>query len=165
VNQALPRVMAVEPLRLEDDRYVAAPERLTGRSRPVATPETAAFWGGLRDGRLILQRCHACGRYTHPPVGGCQWCGGPTVPSEVPADATVNTFAICYLQFGEGLDTPYIGAIVNPLVEPELQIATNIVNCRISDVRCALPVSPAFVTDGELTLLFYTPAHENGDPT
>jgi hypothetical protein len=65
----------------------------------------------------------------------------------------------------EGLDTPYIGAVVNPLVEPELQIATNIVDCRISEVRCALPVSPVFVSDGELTLLFYTPAHENGDPT
>jgi hypothetical protein len=33
------------------------------------------FWEGVRDHRLLLQRCDGCGRLRHPPGPRCPACG------------------------------------------------------------------------------------------
>ena len=91
-------------------------------------------------------------------MGHCQWCGGTVVPEEINGNATVNTFAPCYLEFAPGMPVPYCVAIVNPVCEPAIQLMTNIVNCRISDVWIGMPVTPVIVSDGDAALLFYQPA-------
>lgn len=44
--------------------------------RPLAppNPDTAPYWDGLRAGRLLLQRCAACGTIRHYPRPLCAAC-------------------------------------------------------------------------------------------
>jgi uncharacterized protein len=46
----------------------------TSRRAPVVTADTAFFWDGARDGRLLFQRCAACGILRHPPRPMCPSC-------------------------------------------------------------------------------------------
>jgi uncharacterized OB-fold protein len=48
----------------------ALPERLG----PTVTPDTQFFWDGLRDRRLLIQRCDGCGVLRHPPRPMCPHC-------------------------------------------------------------------------------------------
>jgi uncharacterized protein len=75
----------------------------------------------------------------------------------VDARATVNTWTLSLLEFGPGLETPYVVAIVNPNCEPGIQLMTNLVRCRVSDIRIGMPVKPLIVRDADRALLFYEP--------
>lgn len=47
-----------------------------GLPRPVASPDglDAPFWAGLREERLLLQRCSACGKFQWGPEWICHHC-------------------------------------------------------------------------------------------
>jgi uncharacterized OB-fold protein len=42
---------------------------------PQPDEESAAFWAAVKEHRLELQRCNACGRVRFPPMPGCPYCG------------------------------------------------------------------------------------------
>lgn len=44
---------------------------------PVADPDSAPFWDGLREHRLVVQACPSCGAHRLPPGPSCPWCGSP----------------------------------------------------------------------------------------
>jgi uncharacterized OB-fold protein len=41
---------------------------------PAPGPESAPYWAGLREGRLLIQKCIACGRLRHYPRPVCDAC-------------------------------------------------------------------------------------------
>jgi uncharacterized OB-fold protein len=49
----------------------AAPAERLG---PTVTPDTQFFWDGLRERRLLIQRCDECGALRHPPRPMCPHC-------------------------------------------------------------------------------------------
>jgi uncharacterized OB-fold protein len=42
--------------------------------QPVTDEDTRFFWDGVRDGRLLLQRCSGCAAFRHPPGPMCPEC-------------------------------------------------------------------------------------------
>jgi uncharacterized protein len=42
--------------------------------QPAINQDTAFFWSGLQAGRLLIQRCAACGQLRHPPGPACTAC-------------------------------------------------------------------------------------------
>lgn len=42
---------------------------------PVTDADSEPWWQGVREGRLLLQRCDACGRCRFPPLPDCPYCG------------------------------------------------------------------------------------------
>jgi hypothetical protein len=50
------------------------PDELPGEER--ATALSRAYWRGLHDGRLVLQRCVGCGGWQHYPRLACRVCWG-----------------------------------------------------------------------------------------
>jgi uncharacterized protein len=53
------------------------PDPLPGEQHLTAL--TAAYWEGLHAGRLVLQRCSACGRWQHYPRRLCRGCWSETM--------------------------------------------------------------------------------------
>jgi uncharacterized OB-fold protein len=47
----------------------------TAKPTPVVDVDSAFFWDGLREHRLVLQQCRACGRFRFPPMMPCPYCG------------------------------------------------------------------------------------------
>ena len=41
---------------------------------PVTDDDNRFFWEGVRDGRVLLQRCAGCGELRHPPGPMCPAC-------------------------------------------------------------------------------------------
>jgi uncharacterized OB-fold protein len=152
-----PRAIESDPYRFEDDTWLAPPTSIEGRARPGNPQHSAAFWDGLVEDRIVFQRCTACRRYTHYPVGACEWCGDSTEPAEVDGRAVVNTWTLALLEFGPGMETPYVTAIVNPDCEPGIQLMTNLVNVRVADIRIGMRVRPLIVHDADRALLLYEP--------
>jgi uncharacterized protein len=46
-------------------------------SAPVPDADTRPFLAALREHRIELQQCDACGRVRFPPMPACPWCGAP----------------------------------------------------------------------------------------
>jgi uncharacterized OB-fold protein len=44
------------------------------RLAPSSSPDTEFFWAGLRERRLLVQRCGGCGALRHPPRPMCPRC-------------------------------------------------------------------------------------------
>ena len=44
------------------------------RIRPVENHDSAHYWQGLRDGKLLLQKCDQCHTLRHPPQPMCEQC-------------------------------------------------------------------------------------------
>jgi uncharacterized protein len=44
------------------------------RPRPATTHDDSFFWQGLRDGKLLIQKCANCGTLRHPPGPMCRSC-------------------------------------------------------------------------------------------
>lgn len=52
-----------------------APEtRRAERIRPVENHDSAHYWQGLRDNKLLLQKCGKCDTFRHPPQPMCEVC-------------------------------------------------------------------------------------------
>ena len=44
------------------------------RPRPATTHDDAFFWQGLKEGKLLIQKCAQCGTLRHPPGPMCRQC-------------------------------------------------------------------------------------------
>jgi uncharacterized protein len=57
-------------------------------------PPPSELLSALRDGRLVLQRCDACGRFRYPVAPVCPYCGGEALAwQELSGRGTVHSWA------------------------------------------------------------------------
>ena len=69
----------------------AATDELPPRILPPLTSLNRPFWTGGRENELLIQRCLACRRWVHPPVGTCPDCQGELCAEPVSGRGTVFT--------------------------------------------------------------------------
>ncbi|MCT7657070.1 Zn-ribbon domain-containing OB-fold protein [Mycobacterium deserti] len=115
------------------------------RLAPSPTAESREFWTGGRRGELMICRCHACGRYYHPPAPACWRCRSTDVaPQRASGRATVAAYTVNRQPWIPGLDPPYIVAMVELDDEPDVRLITNVVDVSLDDIRVGLPVEVFF---------------------
>jgi len=80
----------------------------------AASPEESAFFRGLAEGKILAQRCPACGKVYVPPRSACPVDGIPTTDEIQLSDkGTVTTFCIVNVPFlGQRIKPPYVSAYV-----------------------------------------------------
>lgn len=128
---------------------------------PVPNAQTAFFWEGARQKRLLIQRCNACGTFQHPPGPCCKKCLSFDLgSSEVSGRGTVYTFTVGTHSFHPWFDDrlPYLLAVVELEEQKNLKLVTNLVECTENDVHCGMEVEVTFEqrTD-EVTLPVFRP--------
>jgi uncharacterized OB-fold protein len=82
---------------------------------PPADEDSQFYWDGLRERRLLVQRCTECGRHRFPPMPACPYCaapGGEVV--EVEARGAIYSWIVVHRAFAPGFrdDVPYVVAVV-----------------------------------------------------
>jgi uncharacterized OB-fold protein len=89
-----------------------APVRL--RYQHTASAAESAYLRGLAGGRLVGQRCPACGKVYIPARGTCPADGVPTDEEvELPDTGTVTTFCVVNVGYpGQQVTPPYVAAAV-----------------------------------------------------
>ena len=123
-------------------------ESVTGIIVPVeldyvyaASPEESAFYSALAEGRLVGQRCPACGKVYVPPRSACPADGTPTEEEVELADkGTVTTFCIVNVPFlGQRITPPYVSAYVL-LDGADIAVLHLILECPAEEVRMGMRV-------------------------
>jgi uncharacterized protein len=127
---------------------------------PAVTDLTKPYWDNARAGRLVTQRCRACGRIWHPPLPACPHCHSTDIGwREVRGDGTVYTYTVVRHATHAALAdrVPYVVAIVELTEGPRL--VTGITGCAPGDVRVGMAVRACFreVADGVM-LPYFEPA-------
>ena len=112
---------------------------------PVPDIETAPYWEGTAEGRLLIKHCDACGRDFFYPRSHCPRCwSSSTSWKEASGDGVVYTFTIVRQNdlppFKERL--PYVVAIVE--LAEGVRMTSNIEGISPEDVRCGMKVRVSF---------------------
>jgi uncharacterized protein len=129
-----------EPLpAVEDVTMVTTPVGL--RVQHSASIQETRYLKGLKEGRLLGQRCPQCGKVYIPPRGACPVDGVPTEEEvELPDRGTVTTFCIVNVPFlGQKIKPPYVAAYVL-LDGADIAFLHLILDCPAEDVRMGLRV-------------------------
>jgi uncharacterized protein len=124
---AEPVTMITTPVRLRYDHAVS--------------PGESSYLRALAQGRLIAQRCPACGKVYLPPRGSCPVDGVPTTTEvELPDTGIVTTFCIVNVPFrGQRVTPPYVAASV--LIDgADIAFSHLILGCEPDDVRMGMRV-------------------------
>ena len=86
------------------------PEDAARKPVPKPDADTAAFWAGLKDGKLLLQHCLDCGAVNYYQQGLCRTCGSGRLEHR-PASGRgkVHSFSVVHRAPGPAFkdETPY----------------------------------------------------------
>ena len=122
-------------------------------SAPRAGREATPHWKAAREGRLLLPFC-AQGHFCWPPARRCPSCQEAITWRESSGAGAVETFAIVRraVQPEWKGKEPYVVALIR--LDDGGRLFSNIVECRVEDVRCGDRVTCTFAetTDPELGL-------------
>ena len=111
----------------------------------VPTAESEAFWQGCAEGRLLIQRCNACGHHQFYPRVLCTACSGADIAwHEASGSGRVKSFTIIRRAVTEAYagDVPYIVALIELTEGPTLM--SNVVGCEVEDVCIGMNVAVCF---------------------
>ncbi len=110
-----------------------------------ASVQETRYLQGLREGRLLGQRCPQCRKVYIPPRGACPVDGVPTEEEvELPDRGTVTTFCIVNVPFlGQRIPPPYVAAYVL-LDGADIAFLHLILDCAAEDVRMGMRVEAAW---------------------
>lgn len=137
-----------------DDGRPARPRR----PRPALTQDNAFFFEGAARGKLLIQRCTACGTLRHPPLPACGRCRSldwDTV--EASGRAHLYSYVVVHHPQVASFDYPMPIALVE--LEEGTRLVANLEDVDLSELRIGMPVEVRFVAlDHELVLPVFHPA-------
>jgi uncharacterized OB-fold protein len=128
------------------------------RLAPTVTPDTQFFWDGLREGRLLIQRCAQCGRLRHPPRPMCPSCNSLDKEAiEASGRGRVYSFVMPQHPPDPFIEGCYIVALVD--LDEGVRIVSNLRDVDPEDVTIGMAVEVTFETfDGDVVLHQFRPA-------
>lgn len=133
------------------------------RLAPSISPDTEFFWSGLRDHKLLIQRCTDCKALRVPPrpmCGNCQSLNWDSIEST--GRGTVYSFVMPQYPPLPFLQYPYVVALVE--LDEGVRIVSNLCDIEPAAIEAGLPVEvfyekfEAIPSGGELVLHQFRPA-------
>ena len=100
-----------------------SPDDAQRKPLPVPDADSAAFWAGLRDGRLLLQHCLACGHVQYYQQGLCRVCGSERLEHRAASGrGRVYSYSVVHRAPGPAFkaDTPYAVLLVELAEGPRM---------------------------------------------
>jgi len=128
------------------------------RLAPSMTADSQFFWDGAKAGRLLIQRCAACGALRHPPRPMCPQCHSLEWDTlESSGRGTVYSFVMPRHPQFPFFDDDYIVALIE--LEEGTRLVSNLVDVAPEDARIGMAVVVRFDEfDGGVVLPVFTPA-------
>lgn len=157
VGQLMFRVFKFRPANVQKAELAPAAAPKIKRPAPGVSDDNRFFWEGLKEGKLLIQRCKSCGDLHHPPGPVCPKCHSfdwDTVQAS--GKGTVYSFVVMHYPEVPPFDHP------NPIGLVELQegvrVIAQLVGVKPGEVQIGQKVQVEFNTfDGDLTLAQFRP--------
>lgn len=125
------------------------------KPHPVADHDSAPYWQGCADHKLLIQRCTACGTHRFPPGPTCQECGGRDLAwIEASGRGTVFSWIIVHHPVPHEVyagEVPYVVAIIE--LAEGVRMASNVIDCAPDTVHADMPVEVTFRDNGAGVIL------------
>ncbi len=133
------------------------PEPRPLRPRPAITPDSAFWFDGAKEHRLLIQRC-SCGKLRHPPGPRCPECGSYDWDAqEATGRGVVYSFVVNHYPQVPAFDYPLPVGLIE--LEEGTRLVADIVDCDPSEIRIGMPVEVEWLDlDPDLTLPAFKPA-------
>ena len=129
--------------------------------KPIPTPtrDTQPYWDGLAEGRLLIQRCGACGKLRHYPRPMCDSCHSMDVAwQEASGRGTIHSWTVTHHPFNIGFkrELPYALATVD--LAEGVRLQAQLRDIAHERIAIGLPVEVRFERVKEdLTLPYFVP--------
>lgn len=134
---------------------------MSNKPMPLATAISAPFWDGLKAGKILLQQCNSCQKWTFYPRRHCSHCLAHDLRwQEVSGHGTLYTFTVARVptlpEFAGA--QPQILAVVE--LDQGVRMNTTLVGLEPEQIKVGMLVKPvrAQVKDDGTVLLRYTGA-------
>ncbi|MDX6745120.1 Zn-ribbon domain-containing OB-fold protein [Actinocorallia sp. A-T 12471] len=112
---------------------------------PAVTEETEPFWTAAREGRLLAERCPACGVESFPPRGICRACRTrPTAFAEVTGPGVVYSLTVNHQRWLPDLEVPYAVVLVEFPGHPGVRVTGRLRGCPPEDACIGMTVEIGF---------------------
>jgi uncharacterized protein len=134
---------------------------MAARLAPAISPDTEFFWNGLRDNKLLIQRCSGCGVLRHPPRPMCPHCRSLEWEAiESSGRGTLYSYVMPHQPRFPFFDYPYVVALVE--LEESVRLVSNLTDIDPGDVTVGMPVAVYYRTfdgaSGDLVLHQFRPS-------
>jgi hypothetical protein len=131
---------------------------MTSRLAPTTTLDTRFFWDALKEDRLVIQRCTACGTLRHPPRPMCPACNALAWDTvDASGRGTVHSFVLPRHPPLPWFEGTYLVALID--LEEGTRIVSNLCDVAPEDVAIGMPVELFFARfDDGLVLPQFRPA-------
>ena len=113
---------------------------------PQPSIETAPFWAGVQERKLLMPRCDACGTVAFPPTVACKQCDAQAFTwSEMSGNGTVYSFVVYHRVYHPAFadKVPYVVAVVD--LDEGPRIISNVTGVPVDAVVCDMPVQVVYV--------------------
>jgi uncharacterized OB-fold protein len=118
---------------------------LVGKNLPHPNPETAPYWEGCREQKLLIQRCSSCGHHQFYPRILCTECTSQQVEwVSACGRGKVVSFTIVRQAISEAYaaDVPYVIALIQLDEGPTMM--SNVIQSDPESVMVGMPVEVIF---------------------
>jgi uncharacterized OB-fold protein len=112
---------------------------------PAVTEETAPFWEAAREGRLLVERCDACGAESFPPYGMCRRCRARSTSFvEVTGRGEVYSLTVNHQRWLPDLEVPYAVVLVEFPDHPGVRVVGRLRGCPAEEASIGMAVEVGF---------------------
>ena len=118
---------------------------MSERPLPVPTDDTKIYWQSARAGKLVIQKCDACGVPQFYPRPFCIACLSESMTwTECSGRGTIYTFSVNHRPANEFMKdkTPFVVAAID--LDEGVRLIANIVDSKIEEVSCGARVRVTF---------------------
>jgi uncharacterized OB-fold protein len=131
---------------------------MSTRLAPSMTPDTQFFWDGVKDHKLLIQRCAGCQALRHPPRPMCPRCNSVSWDTvESSGRGEVFSFVMPLLPSYPWFEYPYIVVLVD--LEEGIRLVSNLCDIAPDDVTIGMAVEVFYEQfDDGLVLPQFRPA-------
>ncbi len=130
---------------------------------PSPTQDTAPYWKGLNEGRLLIQKCGSCGKLRHYPRPLCDACHSFEVEwVEAAGHGTVHSWTITHHPFNIGFKRELPLALVTVDLAEGVRMQAALKDFPHEKIRIGLAVAIRFQRAKEdLTLPYFVALEKN----
>ncbi len=130
------------------------------RPRPGITRDTAHFWKGLEEKKLLLQKCTPCGQLRHPPEPMCPHCQSLDWECvESKGRGSIYSFVTMHHPQIPAFDSPNPIALIE--LDEGVRLVSNVIGIPKDEIEIGMVVQAEFVaTDPELVLHQFRPVKD-----
>ncbi|HQR05165.1 MAG: bifunctional MaoC family dehydratase/OB-fold nucleic acid binding domain-containing protein [Proteobacteria bacterium] len=127
------------------------------RPHPGISQDTQFFWDGLKQNKLLIQKCKGCGKLRHPPGPVCPHCHSFEWEAlQASGRGTVHSFVV--MHYPEVPGFPPENPVLLVELEEGTRLVAGLVGIKHADVKVGMPVRVEYQkVDDDLVVPVFRP--------